>query len=57
MLTERPEVEIAMNTSPGLPNPAIWRSNTWSYPKSFAIAVTIELSVVNAIAGSGARSW
>jgi len=29
-LGELPEVEMARNTSPGLPSAITWRSNTWS---------------------------
>ena len=48
---EFPEVEIAINISPELPNPSICRENTDSYPVSLDHAVKNDESVVKARAG------
>ena len=44
-----PEVVNAISTSPSRAKPSSWRENTNSKPKSFDMAVKIEVSVVNAI--------
>jgi len=54
-LGELPEVEIANSTSPGRPRPSTWRLNTWSKPKSLAIADRAEVSVVSASAARPRR--
>ena len=51
MFAEFPLVEIAMSTSPARPSDSTWRAKTPSMPKSFAIAVSSDVSVVRAIAG------
>jgi len=49
MLLLFPDVVRAISTSPSRANPSICREKTCSKPKSFDIAVKIEVSVVNAI--------
>ena len=51
-----PEVEMAMTTSPGRPSASIWRAKIRSKPKSLPAAVSVDVSVVSAIAAIGARS-
>ena len=53
---ELPLVEIAIRTSPCRPSDSTWRSNIPSVPKSFAIAVRSDVSVVSAIAGIDGRT-
>ena len=48
-------MEIAISTSPRRPSDSTWRANIPSTPKSFAIAVSSEVSVVSAIAGIDGR--
>ncbi len=55
MFAELPLVEIAISTSPARPSDSTWRAKTPSTPKSFAIAVSSEVSVVRAMAGIDGR--
>ena len=52
---EFPLVEIAISTSPARPSDSTCRAKTPSTPKSFAIAVSSDESVVSAIAGIEGR--
>ncbi len=56
MFPELPDVLMAIKTSPSLPMAFIWRANMWSNPKSFPAAVSVDVSVVRAMAAIGARS-
>lgn len=50
-----PEVVMPIKTSPGLPNASTCREKIRLKPKSFAAAVIVDVSVVNAIAAMAGR--